>query len=102
MAMQFIYRINQEIAQYKYKIIYGSGIAAIELYMSITEQGETIDFFCDKEKFPVGKKLLNREIITPEKASEFGDDVCMIVCEEYVPEVINDLEKLGIRHIYVS
>lgn len=47
--MLFIYEINGEIKQYKYKIIYGSGIAAVELYMSIAEQGETIDFFCDKE-----------------------------------------------------
>ena len=62
--MQFIYMMNPEIKQYKYKIIYGSGVGAIELYMSIAEQGGTIDFFCDKEKFTVGKKLLNREIIS--------------------------------------
>lgn len=99
--MQFIYEMNPEIKQYKYKIIYGSGVAAIELYMSIAEQGGIIDFFCDKEKFPVGKILLNREIITPGKAAEFGDDACMIICKEYIPEVINELEELKIRHIYV-
>lgn len=93
--------MNPEIKQYKYKIIYGSGVGAIELYMSIAEQGGTIDFFCDKEKFTVGKKLLNREIISLGKAAEFGDDACLIVCKEYVPEIIDEMESLKIKHIYI-
>ena len=74
--MKFIYEVNQEIEQYKYRIIYGSGISAVELYMSIAEQGKTVDFFCDMEGFPAGKQLLNRKIITLEEAAEFRPYEC--------------------------
>lgn len=99
--MEFIYKINQKITQYKYKIIYGSGISAIELYMKIAEQGGHIDFFCDKDPFVIGKEILNKKIIGPRSVSEWGDEACVIVCKEYVPEIIDELEKLGINNIFI-
>ena len=100
--MKFIYEVNQEIEQYKYRIIYGSGISAVELYMSIAEQGKTVDFFCDMVGFPAGKQLLNRKIITLEEAAEFGEEACVIICKEYAAAVIDRMNALRIKHIYVS
>lgn len=99
--MQFIYKINQDIERYRYKIIYGSGVGAIELYMKIAEQGGYIDFFCDKETFMIGKKLLNKEIIAPEQVAELGNDACLIVCKEYDSDILDEFESLQIRNIYV-
>ena len=99
--MEFIYKINEEIEKYKYKIIYGSGIAAIELYMKMVEQCSQINFFCDEEEFVIGKKILNKEIITLKKVTELGDEACLIVCEEYMPEIMEKLKKLNIKHVYV-
>ena len=98
--MEFIYKINEEIEKYKYKIVYGSGIAAIELYMKSVEQCGQINFY-DEEEFVIGKKILNKEIITLKKVAELGDEACLIVCEEYMPEITEKLKRLNIKHVYV-
>ena len=99
--MKFVYTLNQELEQYKYWIIYGSGIMAVELYMTIIEKGGHIDFFCDMDDFFIGKRLLNKKIITVQEVAEFGRDACLIVCEEYGAEMLERLKELKIKNIFV-
>lgn len=99
--MEFIYTLNRELGQYMYWIIYGSGVAAIELYMTIIEAGGHVDFFCDMDEFCVGKRLLNKRVLSMQEAAEFGTEACIIVCDEYGTELVEKMKEYKIRNVFI-
>lgn len=100
--MNYIYTLNEELEKYKYWIIYGSGVAATELYMTIVEKGGHVEYFCDLDESCIGRILFNKSVISVEKVRELGLDACLIVCREYMPFIMEELKKYQINNIFVQ
>jgi len=78
-------------------ILYGTGIAATDLFITLLERGITVAFVCDKEKRGVfGTAAI--PIISPEKLTQdYQDAVVIIGSITYENEILANLIRLGFQ-----
>ena len=100
--MNYIYTLNEELEKYRYWVIYGCGVAATELYMMLVEKGGHVDYFCDLDESCIGRSLFNKSVISIDKVKEFDQDACLIVCREYMPAIMEELERYHINNIFAQ
>lgn len=84
-----------EILFEKKLIIYGTGSAAMDFYFLIEKLRVYPVAFCDSNKSKKGTMFLDYPVLVPDELPELVNikDYCIIICSNYVKDIIDILNK---------
>ena len=93
--------VNQELLNGKDIVIYGTGRKGLQIFMQLFNYGIYVKYFCDSDCKKQKIKVMNKEVISPEKLSSFKNNVNVIIgSTDYEDEIYERLQNLQIEDIF--
>jgi len=83
-------------------VLYGAGTLGKVTLQVLKSLGIEVDFFCDSDKRKHNLKVLEKNILSPEKLETFEKDIDIFVCNIYFSSIVPLLKKMGFKNIYNS
>ena len=83
-------------------IIYGAGTLGKVTLQALRKYNFEADYFCDSDVRKHNLKVENKEIISPEKLTEFNEDTDIFVSNIYFSSIVPFLKNTGFKNIYNS
>jgi hypothetical protein len=83
-------------------IIYGAGTLGKVTLQALRKYNFEVDCFCDSDVRKHHLKVENKEIISPEKLTEFDKDTDIFVSNIYFSSIVPFLKETGFKNIYNS
>ena len=83
-------------------IIYGAGTLGKVTLQALRKYNFEADYFCDSDVRKHHLKVENKEIISPEKLTEFDKDTDIFVSNIYFSSIVPFLKETGFKNIYNS
>lgn len=95
-----LFHLNENLCKANRIIIYGSGVAAKNIFTKMLQRNIKIECFADSNPDNCGKKIMNHPVFQIKNLLDMCEDSAIIVGGLYMSEVALELEKLGFKNIF--